>query len=162
MQVYVNSSFYSLKNFDELNVVRAQYQFNQTIQQQFALDADDDCEVQGNLQFTFLTGGLTPSGDGTLTCSAVGDLDGGLPGEAYTINFEGSDLSPLLGGNVPNQCDPVPVTQIYNIPLASMQTAAGDGTIFVTAIPGTSLDCFCGDDPGESNNQVTCTLEFPA
>jgi hypothetical protein len=151
-----------MTNLETVNVVKAQYQqFNQTIQQLYAFDEDGEaCELQGNLQFNFPTGELIPRGDGTLTCSATGDLDPATD-EEYTINFDGTVLSPVLEGN--GQCDPAGATEVYTIPLALLQGAATDGTIQVTAIPGSDLDCdVCDPSGGDPENQVTCTLEFPA
>lgn len=95
-----------------------------------------------------------------MTCFATGDLDDGA-GAGYTINFEGAgDLSPELGGNV-GECDSVGATEVYAISLSSLQAAAADGTIQVTATPGSGLQCFCDPGSGGAPNQVTCTLEFP-
>lgn len=164
MKTYLKPAAILLTDLNVLSVVRTQYQFNQTIQQVYPFDdSEGSCfDAFGDLQFNFVTGGLTPSGVGTLTCQALGDLDDGQPDGGYTINFEAEgDLSPVLGGNG-GQCDLTGVTEIYSIPLASLQAAASDGTIVVTAIPGDDIGCFCGDEQGESPNQVTCTLEFPA
>jgi hypothetical protein len=161
MKTYLKPATIFFTDLNELIVVKTQYQFNQTIQQEYPLVNGDDCSDQGILAFGFSTGGLTPSGDGTLTCSAVGDLDDG-PVAAYTINFEGAgDLSPGLGGS-DGECNLPGVTEVYNISLASLQAAAADGTIQVTATPGAGLQCFCDPGSGDTPNQVTCTLEFPA
>ena len=106
--------------------------------------------------FVFSWPGRTPTGDGTLTVTATGDINGneGPNLEAWAIEFDGNPV-----GSVGNTGRPTPDTAIgvFVIPLADLQAAAGSAT--VTAANFGFIDCDSGVSPGTS---VDVTLAFPA
>lgn len=111
--------------------------------------------------FDWDSGGFTPTGDGTLTVTANGDLTGneGPNLEAWQISFNGGPfLLPLLG----NTGTPLPqmqdtVTEIYSISQADLLAAGTGLNVPVTATNQGRVDC----DAGIVNN-LTFTLTFPA
>lgn len=117
--------------------------------------------------FNFDVSGIRPTHPGTLTIFASGDIDVDDGNEEYTIEVEGVQLRPNVGGTGAEGC--VTDKQVYDLSdfftLAEFQAAAADGIIQVTASPAggvdTNLQCFCGDDAGEVDNSVGATLEFP-
>ena len=111
--------------------------------------------------FDWDSGGFTPTGDGTLTVTANGDITGneGPNLEAWQISFNGGPfLLPLLG----NTGTPLPqmqdtATEIYVISQADLLAAGSGLNVPVTATNQGRVDC----DPGITNN-LTFTLTFPA
>ena len=118
--------------------------------------------------FVFNWPGLTPNGDGTLSVSASGDLNGSEAGEEWTIELNGAAVGPApntvprvsLGGSV---TAPNSVSETFTIPLADLVAAAGSAT--VTAANGGGIDCDSAGFAGataDTQNEVTVTLSFPA
>lgn len=159
MAIYTKPTRVNLIGLETILAVKAQsgpVLFNETLQQTYSDSNGGFCSAQGNLVFNFPAEGITPTGDGTLTAFATGDIDSDAS-EAYTINFEGTNLSPLLGGNLAfGECALPGATEVYTIPLSLLQNATANGTIQITASPGINIGCNCTGEP----NQVTLTLEF--
>ncbi len=111
--------------------------------------------------FDWATGGFTPTGDGTLTVTANGDLTGneGPNMEAWQIAFNGGPiLTPLVGNTgtpLPQQQDTA--TEIYTITQADISAAGPGLNVPVTATNQGVVDC----DAGAMNN-LTFVLTFPA
>ncbi len=105
--------------------------------------------------FAFAWPGRTPIGDGVLTVTATGDINGNEPpSEAWSIAFDGTNLGTV--GNTGSATAPDTDTQAFAIALADLLAAAGAATI--TATNGGVIDC----DPPNIQNDVTVTLAFPA
>ena len=106
--------------------------------------------------FVFSWPGRTPTGDGTLTVTANGDLNGneGPNLEAWAIEFNGNPVGSVgnTGGGTP-----ATDTQVFMIPLADLQAAAGSAS--VTAANFGVVDCDAGVSPGTN---IEVTLAFPA
>lgn len=138
-----------------------------TFNQSSTLTYDDNsiaalpCLDQGSLIFNFTLNGVTPNGDGTLTASATGDVN--APTEFYSIEIEGQgNLSPDLGNTGDaTTCGTLVAMQVYTVPLAQLQNAAGDGVIQVTATPSSGIDCTCDVVGVDLPNQATIALQFP-
>ena len=106
--------------------------------------------------FIFSWPGRTPIGDGTLTVTATGDINGneGPNLEAWAIDFNGNSV-----GSVGNTGGGVPDTDVgvFVILLADLQAASGSAT--VTAANFGVIDCDSGVSPGTN---IVVTLAFPA
>lgn len=108
--------------------------------------------------FSVNLAGATPHGNESITATVSGDIH--ALDEFYTIDIEGNILGEVgrAGGGL--QCPGPTATQVFNVPLAFLQTAASDGTVEITATPNQPIDCDCAD-PGEFPSQVTIQLQFP-
>jgi hypothetical protein len=158
--------------FDCLIVAHGQSdQFSAPLTQSFAFDGTppETCSLQapGFLEFNFDVSGLAPNGPGRLIVVATGDIGRADGAENYTIQFEGiGNLSPVVSaagagdGGIGADCHTSSPFQ-FNLSQEDLENAASDGTIQVTAIPSAEVGCFCPDAPGEEENEVTVTLEFP-
>lgn len=119
------------------------------------------CEVFNGLPvpdpppFNFSWPGQTPIGDGALTVTANGDINGNEPpSEEWLIAFNGTPVGTV--GNTGSPTVPDTDTAVFAISLADLLAAAGMAN--VTATNGGVIDC----DPPNIQNDVTVTLTFPA
>lgn len=114
-----------------------------------------------DLDFSFDVTGFTPAGDGTLTVVAIGDIDGVAPefDEEYEITLNGVGLVGFTDNG--EFCDGVGSTTGFTIPEADLVTAAGGGTIDLTATSGADTNICSMAQPAQVD-EVTITLEFPA
>lgn len=135
--------------------------FTQTLSSgELCMVLDTGLPVPDPLPFLFdwATGGFTPTGDGTLTVTANGDLNGneGPNQESWQISF---DSGPILTPFVGNTGGPTPdtATEIYTITQTDLINAGSGLNVPVTATNQGVVDC----DTGIANN-LTFTLTFPA
>jgi hypothetical protein len=90
-----------------------------------------------------------PSGDGTLTVSAIGDYN--AQSEWIEVIIEGTSLGQWVPGV---QCGGFR-TKTYTVTRSQLLQWASDGKIEVTLVQGPSVNCIC------STNTNNVTLEYP-
>jgi len=100
-----------------------------------------------SIQFT---GAAVPSGNGTLTVAAVGDLD--LASEFLTLSAEGIALGNLF---VTGGLQQTLVTTAVNLTQAQLATLSADGVIHFTVTPSAGVNNL-------GANSLTLTLDYPS
>lgn len=87
----------------------------------------------GPFVFNYDVTGITPTSDGTLDITdLIADMNDA--NENIAVSIEGTPIGTYFGGGGDNDC-PIPNSAQLTIPLATLITAAADGTISVTLTP---------------------------
>jgi len=128
--------------------------YSQTIEKDPCGGGTQDSAITNPL-FIF-TQAPTPSGDGILTVSVIGDYD--YTYEWIEVMVEGTSLGQWVPGQ---QCSCSLLTNTYPVTRNQLLQWASDGKIEVTLVQGPSVDCFCNDSWYCSPIRNIVTLDYP-
>lgn len=130
--------------------------YSQTIEKDPCGGSTNDSAII-NPVFIF-TQAPSPSGDGILTVSAIGDYSAGNTNEYIEVVVEGTSLGQWIPGA---QCSCSLLTNTYPVTRNQLLQWASDGKIEVTLVQGPSVDCFCNDSSYCSPIRNIVTLDYP-
>jgi hypothetical protein len=103
------------------------------------------CSTGGTVRsFTFSVGAARPTGNGTVTVFARGDLDAATEYvDVFMESLAGTNHGQVFATTGFPQCGASYSSGSVTIPLASLQTYASDGQVSVDIRSSTSVNCLC-------------------
>jgi len=98
------------------------------------------------------------TGNGTLTVKIKGDYNGYDDDEYVEVFVEGTSLGVFPEGeNKDWQCSCEFLTRTFTVTQAQINQWAADGRIEVTLVQGEDVDCFCGEEDCQCEDNSKCT-----